>query len=96
MQYVEDEAGVRYLDSRNNVGHVGWRHPRVVRAVQIQQAQCNANSRCVHPCSDLLAQKLLELFPGRLQDGVVFFVNRGARPTTWRCGLRASIQDTTT
>ena len=40
---------VRYLDSRNNVGHVGWQHPRVVRAVQIQQAQCNANSRYVHP-----------------------------------------------
>ena len=77
-QHVEDDAGVIYLDSRNNVGHVGWQHPRVVRAVQRQQARCNANSRYVHGCRGLLAKKLLATFPGALGSGVVFFVNSGS------------------
>ena len=76
MQFIVDDAGVRYLDSRNNVGHCGWAHPRVVTAVQKQQAKCNANSRYVHPSRALLAKKLSSHLPSELS--VVFFVNSGS------------------
>ena len=32
-QYLIDENGIKYLDTRNNVPHVGHTHPEVVRAV---------------------------------------------------------------
>lgn len=76
MQFIVDDAGVRYLDSRNNVGHCGWAHPRVVKAVQKQQAECNASSRYVHPARALLAKKLTSRLPSKLN--VVFFVNSGS------------------
>ncbi len=75
-QHVYDDRGVRYLDSRNNVGHVGWQHPRVVRAVQRQTALCNANSRYLHPVRARLGERLLAHFPDELC--VVFLVNSGS------------------
>ena len=27
MQYVYDDQGQAFLDTRNNVGHIGWSHP---------------------------------------------------------------------
>ena len=44
-QYLWDREGRRFLDTRNNVGHVGWQHAGVVSAVQRQTALTNANSR---------------------------------------------------
>ena len=76
MQYVYDDQGQAYLDTRNNVGHVGWSHPHVVRAVQAQTALCNSNSRYLHPKRTALAEKLLSHFPEELS--VVFFVNSGS------------------
>ena len=76
MQYVIDDQGTKFLDSRNNVGHVGWQHPQVVRAIQEQTALCNANSRYLHPKRGMLAEKLLSHFPAELC--VVFFVNSGS------------------
>lgn len=34
-QYLYDEKGTAYLDTRNNVGHLGHTHPAVVKAVQV-------------------------------------------------------------
>ena len=34
-QYLYDEKGTAYLDTRNNVGHIGHTHPAVVKAVQV-------------------------------------------------------------
>ena len=48
-QYLIDEAGVRHLDTRNNVAHVGHAHPRVARAVAAQAAELNTNTRYLHP-----------------------------------------------
>jgi len=76
MQYLEDSDGQRYLDTRNNVGHVGWQHPKVVGAVQRQMARLNCNQRYLHPNHVLLAEKLTKTFPDELC--VCFFVNSGS------------------
>lgn len=76
--WLVDEEGRRYLDTRNNVGHVGWQHPRVVAAVQRQLERENANTRYLHPLHVLLGRRLLETFAGALREGVVFFVNSGS------------------
>ena len=49
MQYLYDEKNVAYLDTRNNVGHVGWQNPKWCEAVREQLETFNANSRYLHP-----------------------------------------------
>ena len=58
-QYLFDENGASYLDSRNNVGHCGHSHPRVVEAVQQQVGQLNTNSRYLHQNLVRLADMLV-------------------------------------
>lgn len=60
--YLIDEKGNRFLDTRNNVGHVGWQNEAVVRAVQEQIMSCNVNTRYLHPSQTKLAKKLTGYF----------------------------------
>lgn len=71
-----DSDGRDFLDTRNNVCHVGHQHPAVVAAVQRQVATVNTNTRYLHPNATLLAQKLANLLPDPLE--VVFLVNSGS------------------
>lgn len=71
-----DSDGREYLDTRNNVCHVGHQHPAVVQAVQQQVATLNTNTRYLHPNATLLAQRLADLLPDPLE--VVFLVNSGS------------------
>jgi len=71
-----DEKGVSYLDTRNNVCHVGHCHPFVVRAVQEQVALLNTNTRYLHPNMVRLAERLARLLPDPLEK--VFFCNSGS------------------
>ena len=71
-----DSDGREFLDSRNNVSHLGHQHPAVVSAVQRQVATLNTNTRYLHPNATLLAQKLANLLPDPLE--VVFLVNSGS------------------
>ena len=73
-----DEAGRSFLDTRNNVCHVGHAHPSVAAAVSDQVAQLNTNTRYLHPNAIALARQLLDTMPAPLRDGVVFFVNSGS------------------
>lgn len=77
---MTDENGVSYLDTRNNVPHVGHSHPRVASAVADQVHTLNTNTRYLHPNVCELAKRLVETMPpGELRDtGVVFFVNSGS------------------
>ena len=43
--YLLDDSGRRYLDTVNNVAHVGHEHPRIVSAGQRQMAVLNTNTR---------------------------------------------------
>ena len=76
MQYLWDEQGRRYLDSYNNVPHVGHCHPRVVQAGQAQMAVLNTNTRYLHELTNAYAERLGAMLPGALK--VCYFVNSGS------------------
>ena len=76
MQYLIDTAGRRYLDTVNNVAHVGHEHPSVVKAGQAQMAVLNTNTRYLHENIIDFTKALLETLPEELS--VVHFVNSGS------------------
>ena len=74
--YLIDHLGRRFLDTVNNVAHVGHEHPRVVRAGQQQMAVLNTNTRYLHDNINEFARELLSTFPEEL--AVVHMVNSGS------------------
>ena len=81
-QYLFDDTGRRYLDTVNNVAHVGHEHPRVVRAGQRQMAVLNTNTRYLHENIAHFTEELLATFPGQPSSTgalqVAFLVNSGS------------------
>ena len=75
-QYLYDQEGRRYLDTCNNVPHVGHQHPRVVRVAQRQTALLNTNTRYLYPQLTEYAAALTAKFPDPLK--VCFLVNSGS------------------
>jgi 4-aminobutyrate aminotransferase-like enzyme len=75
-QFLIDDTGRRYLDTVNNVAHVGHEHPRVVRAGQRQMAVLNTNTRYLHENLVKFTEALLTTMPPKLN--VVFMVNSGS------------------
>ena len=75
-QYLIDEVGRKYLDTVNNVAHVGHENYNIVKAGQEQMALINTNSRYLHENINVLAKELLETFPKELN--VIHFVNSGS------------------
>ncbi len=71
-----DHLGRKYLDTVNNVAHVGHEHPRVVRAGQKQMAVLNTNTRYLHQNINAFSRELLLTFPVELS--VVHVVNSGS------------------
>ncbi|EGD76194.1 alanine-glyoxylate aminotransferase 2-like 1 [Salpingoeca rosetta] len=78
-QFLVDVEGRSFLDTRNNVCHVGHCNNAVAKAVQRQVHTLNTNTRYLHPHVVELAEQLLATMPGPLRDdAVVFFVNSGS------------------
>jgi len=75
-QYLIDQYGRKYLDTVNNVAHVGHEHPAVVKVGQEQMALLNTNSRYLHENINGLAKELIETLPPELN--VLHFVNSGS------------------
>lgn len=75
-QYLMDQYGRKYLDTVNNVAHVGHENYDVVKAGQEQMALINTNSRYLHDNINALAQELIETLPPELS--VLHFVNSGS------------------
>jgi 4-aminobutyrate aminotransferase-like enzyme/Ser/Thr protein kinase RdoA (MazF antagonist) len=75
-QYLLDDMGRRYLDTVNNVAHVGHEHPDVVRAGQQQMAVLNTNTRYLHDNILDFAKELCTTLPPELS--VIHFVNSGS------------------
>ncbi|WP_197040814.1 aminotransferase class III-fold pyridoxal phosphate-dependent enzyme [Pseudonocardia halophobica] len=71
-----DEDGLAYLDSLNNVTHVGHAEPRVAAASHRQMRTLNTNSRFVYPQIARYAEKLVATLPEPLE--VVFLVCTGS------------------
>ena len=75
-QYLMDQFGNKYLDTVNNVAHVGHENYSVVKAGQQQMALINTNSRYLHENINELAKELLATLPPELS--VLHFVNSGS------------------
>lgn len=75
-QFLIDHTGRKYLDTVNNVAHVGHEHPRVVTAGQRQMAVLNTNTRYLHDNLVLFVEELLSTMPAELN--VAFVVNSGS------------------
>ena len=74
--YLYDDTGRRYLDTVNNVPHVGHGNPRVAEAIARQSRVLNTNTRYLHSEIVALADELLAHFPDPLD--VVFPVCSGS------------------
>ncbi|MCP9768576.1 aminotransferase class III-fold pyridoxal phosphate-dependent enzyme [Lacihabitans sp. LS3-19] len=75
-QFLIDDAGQKYLDTVNNVAHVGHEHPKVVEAGASQMALLNTNTRYLNDEILVFAEELLQTFPPELS--VLHFVNSGS------------------
>ncbi|HEY5691270.1 MAG TPA: aminotransferase class III-fold pyridoxal phosphate-dependent enzyme, partial [Cyclobacteriaceae bacterium] len=75
-QYLYDSNGRKYLDTVNNVAHVGHEHPRVVAAGQNQMAVLNTNTRYLHKNIINFTEAILETLPKDLE--VAYIVNSGS------------------
>lgn len=74
--YLIDANGQKYLDTVNNVAHVGHEHPKVVERGQEQMAVLNTNTRYLHESIVDYADALLKKLPPHLS--VLHFVNSGS------------------
>ena len=74
--YLIDIEGRKYLDTVNNVNHVGHQHPKVVSVGQKQMAVLNTNTRYLHEEIIAYAEALLKKLPPHLS--VIHFVNSGS------------------
>ena len=74
--YLIDQFGQKYLDTCNNVAHVGHENLNVVKAGQLQMAVLNTNSRYLHPAINQFAANLLATLPEGLS--VMHLVNSGS------------------
>uniref|UniRef100_A0A4W3HF01 5-phosphohydroxy-L-lysine phospho-lyase n=1 Tax=Callorhinchus milii TaxID=7868 RepID=A0A4W3HF01_CALMI len=75
-QYAYDEKERAYLDCINNVAHVGYCHPDVVKAGSDQMALLNINTRFLHDHITHYANRLSETLPPELST--FYFVNSGS------------------
>ena len=75
-QYLIDQNGRKFLDTVNNVAHVGHEHYKVVKAGQDQMALLNTNTRYLHERINELTKALLDVLPPELS--VLHFVNSGS------------------
>jgi 4-aminobutyrate aminotransferase-like enzyme/Ser/Thr protein kinase RdoA (MazF antagonist) len=74
--YLYDDSGRRFLDTVNNVAHLGHEHYGVVKAGQRQMEILNTNTRYLHSNIVNYARALADTFPPSLC--VVYFTNSGS------------------
>ena len=74
--YLMDSNGRKYLDTVNNVAHVGHENESVVAKGKSQMSILNTNSRYLHKNINELSKELLKTLPSKLS--VVHFVNSGS------------------
>ena len=74
--YLYDITARRYIDTVNNVAHVGHEHPRIVKAAQRQMGLLNTNTRYLHKNIVKYADELLSNCPDEME--VVYLVNSGS------------------
>ena len=74
--YLISKNGRKYLDTINNVAHVGHENESVVIEGQKQMSILNTNSRYLHESINKLAEEIIQTLPEKLS--VIHFVNSGS------------------
>jgi 4-aminobutyrate aminotransferase-like enzyme/Ser/Thr protein kinase RdoA (MazF antagonist) len=74
--WLYDENALAYLDSLNNVTHVGHAEPRVTASAARQMRKLNTNSRFLYEGIASYAERLISTLPAPLE--VVFLVCSGS------------------
>ncbi|PQB03482.1 aminotransferase class III-fold pyridoxal phosphate-dependent enzyme [Aureitalea marina] len=74
--YLMDPWARKYLDTVNNVAHVGHEHPAVVQAAKKQLSVLNTNTRYLHPAVLDYADRLRKKLPDHIE--VIYLVNSGS------------------
>jgi len=74
--FLIDDTGRKYMDTVNNVAHVGHQNVNVIHAGIKQMQLLNTNTRYLHNNILELAENLLSTFPTELS--VIHFVNSGS------------------
>jgi len=74
--WLYDENALSYLDSLNNVTHVGHAEPRVTASAARQMQKLNTNSRFLYEGIASYAERLISTLPSPLE--VVFLVCSGS------------------
>ena len=74
--YLIDHKGNKYLDTVNNVAHVGHENEEVVSVGKSQMSVLNTNSRYLHENINHLTKEILSTLPNELN--VVHYVNSGS------------------
>jgi hypothetical protein len=85
--WMYDEDGYGYLDSLNNVTHVGHANLRVAAAANRQIHKLNTNSRFIYEGIATYADKLVSTFPNLSKSS--FSSVREVKPTTSHCASPA-------
>ena len=75
-QYLYSNKGKKYLDTVNNIAHVGHQNLKVVRAAKEQIGVLNTNTRYLHDEIIALSKNLVSKFPEKLSK--VYLVNSGS------------------
>ena len=75
-QWFYDDKGQKFLDSLNNVTHVGHCHPKVVEAISQQAKMLNTNTRLVYEQIVKYAERLVATLPDPLS--ICYFVCTGS------------------
>ena len=75
-QYLYSNKGKKYLDTVNNIAHVGHQNINVVNAAKDQIGLLNTNTRYLHHEILSLSKNLLSKFPKKLSK--VYYVNSGS------------------
>ena len=75
-QYLYSNSGKKYLDTVNNIAHVGHQNVNIVKAAKQQIGILNTNTRYLHDEIISLSENLVSKFPKKLSKA--YFVNSGS------------------
>ena len=90
-QFLYSDNGKKYLDTVNNIAHVGHQNIEVTRAAKKQIGILNTNTRYLHHEIISLSENLTSKFPKKLSK--VYFVNSGSEANELAIRMSALFRD---
>lgn len=85
--WLYDQEGRAYLDTYNNVPHLGHCHPAVVEAIARQSAELNVHTRYLHEAVVAYAERLLSTLPPELDVAMFTCTGSESNDLAWRMAM---------